>query len=120
MVVVVWCFSRSMPLVGNLLLVQPLQQQAAGLVVADDADRKNVDAQRSQVHHRIAAAAGNHGALAMLQDQHRRLARDARNLAKDEFVGHQVGQHGDRDVGERLDDLLPALRIFQVFDHELK
>ena len=68
----------------------------------------------------LAAAAGNNGALAMLQDEHRRFARDARDLAEDEFVGDQIGQDGDRYVGKRLDDLLPAFRVFQVFGHEVK
>ena len=54
--------------------MQSFQQQAANLVIAYHSDRQNIDAQGSQVHHRIAAAAGNHGTLAMLQDQHWRFA----------------------------------------------
>ena len=55
---------------GNLLLVQSFQQQAASLVVPHHSDGKNIHAQGSQVHDCVAAAAGNHGALAVLQDQH--------------------------------------------------
>ncbi len=85
---------------GNLLFAEALQQQAAGFVVAHHAHRQDVDPQRGQVHDGVGAAAGHHGALAMLQDQHRGLARDAGDLAEDKLVGHQVGQHCDRDVAE--------------------
>ena len=109
-----------MPLMEIFLLAKALQQQAAGFVVAYHANRKNVDAQRGQVHHRIRAASGNYGALAVLQDQHRRLARDAGDFAEDEFVGDQVRQNRDGDFGERVDNLLPALRVFRMLIHELK
>ena len=38
----------------------------------------------------------------MLQDQHWRFARHAGNLAKDEFIGNQVGKHGYGNARERL------------------
>ena len=98
---------------GNFLLVEAFQQQRAGLVVADHADRKNVDAQRGEVHDGVGAASGNDRALAMLQDQHWGLARNAGDLAEDELVGDQVGQDGDGNFAEGTHDFLPALDVFQ-------
>src|SRR3954462_6739655 len=47
----------------------------------------------------------------MLQDQHRRLARDARYLAEDEFVCHQVGKHRHADSWESFDDVSQVLCV---------
>ena len=104
--------SRAIPLVGTLHFAEPREQQFARLVVTDYADGEDFHSQRGQVHDGVAAAAGNYGALAVLQDEHRRFARDTRNLAEYEFVGHEVGQYGDGTFGKRPHDLLPALRIF--------
>ena len=54
----------------------------------------------------------------MLEDEHRSLSRDARNLSEDEFVGDQVPQHSDGDVGEILNDLPEPLAFFGVLGHE--
>ncbi len=105
---------------GNFLLVKFFQQKAAGLIIANNPNRQNADAERSQVHHCIGAAAGHHGSLATLQDQHWRLAGDASDFAKDKFVGHQIGQHGDRDLRKLPDNLLPAFRVFGELVHEVK
>ena len=100
MVVVVWPLSLSMPLVGHLLFAEAFQQQTAGFVVAHHSNGQHLHAQRGQIHHGVGAAARDHGALAMFQDQHRRFARDPCDLAEDEFVGHQVGEDGDRYVAK--------------------
>ena len=89
----------------NMLVAESLEQQAAGLVVADDADRQHVDAQVGEIIDGIGSAAGHDAAFAMLENQHRSLARNARDFAENKFVGHQVAEHGDGDLGERFDDL---------------
>ena len=86
-----------------------LSSRRPGFIVADDADRKHVDAQVGEIIYRIGAAAGDDGAFAMFEDEYGRFARDAGDFAEDKFVGHQVAENGDGDFGEGFDDLLEAL-----------
>ncbi len=100
-------------------MVQRFDQQMTGLVVADHAHGQHVHTQRRQVHDGVAASAGHHRALAMLQDEHRRLPRDAGDLAENELIGNQVTEHRDGEVRKGLNDLLPAVVIFGVSSHGL-
>ena len=99
---------------GDAPLAKGAEQQASRLVVAHHAHRQHGDAQRGQVVNRVATAAGNHGALAVLEDQHRRFARDAGDFAVDEFVGHQIGDHRDGEAREGVHDLAQALELSGV------
>jgi hypothetical protein len=40
----------------------------------------------------------------MLQNEHWRFARNARNFAENEFIGHQIAQHRDRNFGKLVND----------------
>src|SRR5437868_8183234 len=80
---------------GNVLLAKVLQQQAAGFVVSHYAHRQDVDIKRGKITDGVAASARHHGALAMLQDEHWRLARDPRDFAEDKLIRHQVAQYRD-------------------------
>ena len=48
--------------------------------------------ERPQIVNRVSAAARNNLRFAMIQDQDRRFARDARNFAVDKYVSHQVAK----------------------------
>jgi hypothetical protein len=89
----------------DVLLAEALQKHAAGFVVSNDAYRQHIDSQICQVEDGIGAAAGNHRSLAMFQNEHGRLARDARDFAEDEFIRHQVPDHRDGYFGEVLNDV---------------
>ncbi len=103
---------------SDALVAKVFQQHAPGFVVADDADGKNIHAEIGEIIGGVGAAAGDDRALAMLENQHRRFARHARNLAEDEFVGDQVAQHRDGDLGKRLDDLPEAVGFFGMLGHQ--
>ena len=85
-----------------MLVAESLKQQAAGLVVADYADRQNVDPQVGEIVDGVGRASRHDAAFTMFQDQHRRFARDPGNLSENKFVSHQIAEHGDRDFRERL------------------
>src|SRR5678816_2894383 len=59
---------------GNMLLAERLDEQTSGLVVADRADRKNVDSEIRKVADGVCAAAGYEFAFAMFEDQNGRFA----------------------------------------------
>src|ERR1051326_2510471 len=87
-----------------MFLPEGVQQHASGFVVTNDANGKYGYAEISQVIDGIAGAAGHHAALAMTQDQYRRFTRDARDFTVDEFIGNQVSQHRDAELGKLLND----------------
>src|SRR5271169_5396199 len=55
----------------------------------------------------------------MLQDKHRGLARHPRDFPEHKFVGHQIPQHRNGNLGERLDDLPQPLDFLQMFRHQI-
>ena len=97
----------------DLVLAEDLDEGAAGFVVAHHADGQGGDAEGGEVHDGVGSAAGNQGALAMLEDEHRGFAGDAGDLAGDELVGDEVGHDEHAEVGERLDDAAQLLRAGQ-------
>ena len=78
-------------------------QLAAVRVLAHDAERQRLAAERPDVVHGVRAAAQAHVARLVLQDQHRRLAADALDTAVHELVRHQVGEHQHAPATEGAD-----------------
>ena len=66
-------------------------------------------AERGDVVGRVAGAAGHHLRRVVLEDQHRRLARDARDLAVDELVGDEVADDEHAAAREAVDEREQAL-----------
>src|SRR6266700_3762118 len=89
----------------NSFVAETFHEQTSRLVVSHDPHWQNADAQIGKIVHRVCSAAGKNGAFAMAKDEHRRLARDARDFAEDEFVGDHVAKHGDRDARKSLHNL---------------
>ncbi len=87
---------------GNLPLAKVVEQRVARLIIADDPHGSDVGAERRQVVRGVGAAARRHLPLALLQDQHRRFARDAHDFAVDGLVGNEVSQHDDALAREAL------------------
>ena len=71
-------------------------ERAAGLVVADHADEDAARAERHQIARDVAGAADHQLAALDRDHRRRRLRRDARHLAVDELVQHQIAdaEHG--------------------------
>src|ERR1043165_2413187 len=82
-----------------------LGERTSGLVIAHHADENAARTERNQVARDIAGAA-DHRLRALAGDyRRRRLRRDARDIAVDELVEHQVAdaEHGLRsEIGEML------------------
>ena len=85
------------------LLADHGDQVPADLVVAHRGDETNLGPQRDQVARHIARPA-QHGLVGADADhRHRRLGRDALDLAVDEAVEHQIADHHDVGAGQGLD-----------------
>src|SRR5205085_8581668 len=67
-----------------------VQQLAAGGVITYDPYRQHSHAEVGEIANGVATAARDDVALAVLEDEHWRLARNPRNLAKDELISHQI------------------------------
>ncbi len=72
-------------------------QRAPGIVLADQTDEQAARAEARDIARDIAGAADHHLAALDRDHRRRRLRRDARDLAIDEVVQHQIAdaQHGD-------------------------
>ena len=75
---------------------QCIAQRAAGLVVADHADENTARAEPDQIARHVAGAADHHLGALDRDHRRRRFRRNARHLAVDEFVQHQIAdaEHG--------------------------
>ena len=60
----------------NAFVAKTAEQQASGLVVANNADRKNVHAEIGKVVDRIGSAARDHRTFAVTEDEHGGFARN--------------------------------------------
>src|SRR5262249_2040233 len=77
----------------NTFLPEGLQQFTTSFVIANDTDRQYIHTEVREIVNRIRSSARHDRTAAMLQDQYRRLTAHPRDLAKNEFVGHQVAQN---------------------------
>ena len=68
----------------------------AGLIFPGEADDLRAAAERGDVVRGVAGAAGHNLRGVVLKDEHRRLARDARDAAVDELVGDQIADDATR------------------------
>src|SRR5262249_48413702 len=81
------------------------------LVAPDHTDGNRDRAERAQVGRRVGAASRDRFGLRVLEDQDRRLARDARDVAVDELVRDEIGEDGDAASLEAAHDGEQALRV---------
>jgi len=65
----------------------------------------------------VRAAPRKHAALAVLEDKDRGFPRNPGDLAENEFVGHQIAKHSDRDVGKGFDNPPQPLGLFEMLAH---
>ena len=91
---------------------QPRGEHVAGVVLADHTDKNAAGAERGDVARHVAGAAGDEVAPGHRQDRSRRFRRDARHLAIDELVEHQVSHAEQGLPGHEIE------RGFEV-EHEL-
>ena len=91
-----------------------LRERAARVVLADDPDENAVRPERGQIARDIAGAADHQFAALAGDHRRRRLRRNARDLAIDEFVQHQIAdaEHGlGGKIGKMLIEIEHALAI---------
>ena len=81
------------------------------LVAPDQPDGAPCAAERGDVAGGVAGAAGHDLRRVVFEDQHRRFARDARDVAVDELVDDEVADDGHARVCKTVDDLEQAVRI---------
>ena len=89
--------------------VKARQQPPPFGIGAHHADEPRAAAERRDVVGGVARAAGDHLGRVVLQDQHRRFARDARDLAVDELVGDDVADDQHAAVRKAVDEREQAL-----------
>ena len=77
-------------------LLEEVDQLESFGIIAHNADWQRHAPERVQVVHGVCSAAGNELRLALIQDQHRGFARDARNFAVDEDIRDEVSQERPR------------------------
>ena len=84
--------------------VDPRPQPVHQLAVAgtDEAGDPDVAAEGARVAGGVARAAGHDDGAVVLEDEDRRLARDPRGVAVEEFVGDHVADDRDPPAGEPL------------------
>ncbi len=80
------------------------EQPAPLGVGADDPCQPRRAAERGDVVGGVARAAGHHRRRVVFEDQHRRLARDARHLPVDEFVGDEITDDQHAAAAEAVDE----------------
>src|SRR5260370_25112995 len=80
-------------------------------VIANSADGQDSRAERREVVGGVGAAARHNLSFAMFEDQDRRLARDTRDFAILEFIGHEITEENDRFRGELLDALAESKKV---------
>ena len=73
-------------------------------VGADQSRKAGAAPERGNVVRGVARAAGHHLGRVVLEDQHRRLARDAGDLAVDELVGDEVADDQHAAAAEPVDE----------------
>src|SRR5690348_7301174 len=79
----------------HILAAKVRNKSIARGIIAHRSHRQNTRPQFNQIAHRIRAAARNDSRLFMPQNNHRRLARDTRNLSRDVLVHHKIADHRD-------------------------
>ena len=85
-----------------------LEELAAALIVADDADGQDARAKIGEVEDGIGRATGIGFGAAMTQDQYGRLAGHAGNFAGDEFIEDEIADDADRLAREGCNDIEKA------------
>src|SRR5581483_683916 len=89
----------------DVLMAECLDQKLAWLIGTDDAYGQHVYSQVGEVIDGIGSAARNNSSVAMFENEDRGFAGNAGDFSKNKFVCDQVTQHGDRQLGKRLDNL---------------
>ena len=94
---------------------QRLEQPPSGLVAPGHADEPRAAAERGDVAGGVAGAAGHDLGRVVVEDQDRRLARHARDLAVDELVDDQIAERPRRGrPAKRVDEREQARRVRHV------
>ena len=86
-----------------LSLAKRIGQRQAGVVVADEADENAARAERGDIARDVAGAADLTFAVPDREHRRRRLGRNARDLAVDEIVEHEIADAEHGLLGNKLE-----------------
>ena len=98
---------------GAVEFAERIGQRQSGVVVADQADQDALRAKGRDVARHIAGAADLDLAVAHYEHRRRRLGRDARDIAVDEIVEHEIADAEDGllvGLAQRLFEIKHASR----------
>ena len=101
----------------DMFLAKGVQQCASRFIIADDSHGQNIHSQIRQVIDGIARSSRHNRPVAMAQNEHRSLTRDAGYFAVDKFVRDQVAQNGDAELGKLVNDFDQPVRWFGILLH---
>ena len=83
-------------------------QRTAGVILSDDAEEHAVRPERRDVARHVAGSTDGEIVAGDRENRSRRLGRDARDLAVDEVVEHQISNADDGLLGNELE------RVFEI------
>jgi len=86
-------------------------QRVSRGVIAHRRDGQDARTERREIIGGVGSAAGNNLSFAMFDDQDRRFARDARDFAILELIGHEITEENDRFRSEPLDALAEGEKV---------
>ncbi len=94
-----------------MLAAKMSDQRVPSGVITNGGDGQDARAERSEVVGGVGSAARNDVRFAMLEDQDRRLARDAGDFTVLEFIGNKIAQENDCFRIELLDALTEGEKV---------
>ena len=89
-------------------------QPAALRIVSKDAGKRGASAERGNVGRGVSRSARNNLCRVVVEDQDRRLARHARELAVDELVDDEIAENGNAGAGKAVDEGQKAAGIHET------
>jgi hypothetical protein len=96
---------------GDAPLTETLQQPLTRLIITHNSHGQNGCSKRGDVARRVGATSGKNLLRSLLQDEHRRLARNARNLAVNKFVRDEVSKQDHLLARELLEDFQKSFAL---------
>src|SRR5215475_14437265 len=86
-----------------------LEKLPAFFIIADDANRNRMCAEGVEIMDCIRAASRNHLRLAVIQNEDRSFARNARDFAVDKYISYEIAEDDNALTIESIDDFAKSI-----------
>ena len=93
-------------------------QGLAGIIVSQNPQRNRLGLECVKIIDGIRCTPRNNGRFPIVEDEHGGFAGNARNLAVNKLVCHQIAIHGNRAVAKLLDDFQISCFGGRVIGHQ--